>query len=305
MPVAKSYPLFEVIKSGPLTTVQDQGRSNNLDEGVPISGAMDLRSLIQGNEILGNSRSAAGLEITFHQFEVVFINLMPTSMVIVGNSVIARLNSAELKNNRSFTVENGDRLKLRSASPMVSARTYLCCAGGIAIPEILGSGSTYVSGGFGGYQGRALRVGDRIEACSLQSRPIRNIKNNKLDEMNFIRFIPHHSPNGVSESWIQKYLETSWRVDPQSNRMGLRLMPSNLDQQKKIFDEIKTPDRVLSQGVFFGVIQLTHGGNPIILGADSQTIGGYPLIGCVISEDLWKCGQVLPGSEIRLTLKEE
>ena len=298
MPVTDSLPFFKVIKPGPLTTVQDLGRFGFFRDGVPSSGAMDPVSFARGNKILGNDHNAAALEITMNQFDVFFIHENPTSICLSGPSGIATLNGDLIPFGVAIQVKNNDRLSLKPDFKHPSARSYLSCTGGIAVPEVLGSRSTYLPGKFGGLEGRSIKAGDTISRYN-QNQVAKKSSIQKYAEPNIIRFIPHHSPAKILKPWIKNYLESSWRVDPQSNRMGLRLIPGDESVRLKTKNQ-SIPDRVLSQGTFFGVIQLTQDGTPIILGADAQTIGGYPIIGCVITDDLWKCGQAMPGAMIRL-----
>jgi biotin-dependent carboxylase-like uncharacterized protein len=301
MPVLKSLPLFEVIKAGVQTTVQDLGRHDYLAEGVPISGAMDFHALKWGNLILKNPANAPGLEIPFHQFQIVFRNQKVTSVVIIGDSVNVFLNEVEVLAGVALVVQSEDRLKLSSKVPMTSARTYFCCVGGIEVPEVLKSKSTYFPGKFGGFSGRALIAGDLLHTKIYKKLP-KQAKAPKIKspEVHELQCHPHSSPARIPSAWIKKYLSLRWKVHPQSSRMGIRLMPVDPEIQARTLAEVNIPDQILSQGAFFGVIQLTPDGTPIILGADAQTIGGYPIIACVDSQDLWKCGQWLPGQEIKL-----
>jgi len=297
MHTINSLPFFNVIKAGPLTTVQDLGRFGFFRDGVPSSGAMDPLSFALGNKILGNQPNAAALEIAMNQIEISFVHEKTSFICVSGPSGLATLNGNPISLHTAISVKKEDRLILKPDFDHPSARSYLSCSGGISVPEVLGSRSTYLPGKFGGFEGRALRFGDLISRNHLSPTP--KASRCRYVDSNIIRFISHSSPAKISKSWIKNYLESPWKVDSQSNRMGLRLIPGDESASVSLKKQ-KIPDRVLSQGTFFGVIQLTQDGTPIILGADAQTIGGYPIIACVISEDLWKCGQVMPGATIRL-----
>ncbi|HKQ87205.1 MAG TPA: biotin-dependent carboxyltransferase family protein, partial [Candidatus Acidoferrales bacterium] len=174
-------------------------------------------------------------------------------------------------------------------------RCYLCVRGGISVPMFLGSASTHLLSGLGGFEGRALRKGDvlKIEAASgpFRRKAIALHMARELSARNVLRVTPGPQADWFPESVQRSFYSSSYRVGEQSNRMGLRLEgPPLLLQDAR---------PMLTEGVSLGAIQVPSGGSPIILFVDQQTTGGYPKIANVISADLHRVGQFRPRDEIR------
>lgn len=270
----------EVLKAGPLTTIQDLGRPAYVSLGVPVGGAMDPLALRLANLSLGNPPEAAALEVTLQRLE---LRILARATLSVGGFPQILLNDRELKPHSPFAVKSGDELKLL---PRSGARAYVACAGGIAAKPVLGSASTYVPAAFGGFEGRALRSGDRLAAGRARvRRKIRPVKFPSRENRLVLRFV-------AADSRAEEYLAGGWRVDPRSDRMGVRLW--------RKYSFWNTSASLPSRGAFPGLIQIPPDGSPILLGADAQTIGGYAIAGTVALADLWKIGQLLPGETLSL-----
>ncbi|KQW42411.1 allophanate hydrolase [Pelomonas sp. Root662] len=275
--------MIEILRAGPLATVQDLGRPGWRDLGLSRCGALDDLALQWGNLLVGNAADAAGLEFT----------LGPASLridadcciAVTGTDTEARLDGQPLRPWWRQRVRAGQTLQL--AAPHARMRSYVAISGGIAVPPTLGSRSTDLKAGFGGLHGRALREGDRLPLDPPTSVPTRAIGLRPPDWSACVRVLPGPEHDDFAEG----FWGADWRVTPQSNRMGYRLAGPTLVRPRGT--------ELASHGVLPGVIQVPPSGQPIVLLADAQTTGGYPNIGVVIRADLWKLAQLRLGATLR------
>lgn len=274
-----------------LCTVQDLGRPGYQRFGVPIGGAMDRVACIIANRLVGNDPSAACLEITAGgaAFEVT----APCVIAMTGGDLSATLNERPLPTWTSTLVRPGQRIAFEGRRQ--GARAYLALAGGVDAPLVLGSRSTYLPGRFGGLGGRTLQTDDVIRPASPALDLVRlagHIWPTPVDYTPLIRILPFRASPDLTDLIDLTDLTTlSWRVGATSNRIGLRLEGATL--------RIERAGDLPSFGVFPGVIQLPPDGRPILLMADAQPTGGYPVIGVAIQADLHRAAQLLPGDEVR------
>lgn len=266
----------EVLKGGMLTTVQDLGRAGYRDIGVSVGGAMDLDAVIIANKILGNKPNSAVLEVTLLGPKLRFLGA--GKFVITGADLDAKLNSEPISLYRAYDVQQGDELSF--GQRIKGLRAYIGFQGGIQVPEVLGGKGTNLAAGFGGYKGRALVKGDVLEVADyIASDPFE------------IRLIPGPHLDFFEPQALEFFVSSTYKVTNQSNRMGLRLEgpPLPLIKDKEM----------MSEPAIFGAIQVPPSGLPILLGADCQSHGGYPLIGVAASADRSKIAQLAPGDPIR------
>ena len=182
----------------------------------------------------------------------------------------------------------GQRLTLKR--PLHGVRSYLAVAGGIDVPEVLGSSSTDQKAGMGGHEGRLLRDGDRlrIKTSTRHFTTTQGVK--QLLWGNVIRALPGPEYQEFDEAAKESFWRSPWKISPQSNRMGYRLQGQPLT---------RTTDReLLSHGLLPGVIQVPGNGQPIVLMNDAQTTGGYPRIACIIEADRYHLAQIPLGQPI-------
>jgi len=293
-------PLLEVMAPGLLSTIQDMGRPDAAPLGVPRSGASDPWSLAIANLLLGNERDAAALEVTVAGPELLV--LTPCTVAVSGADLGATdgLEDRALTPGGSYRLRAGSTLLFRGAPADVvsmSARSYLAVAGGFEVPMVLGSASTCLAGRFGGLEGRALRTGDRLAVRGVPDGPVAGARWSGATPMGTpdapIRLLP--GPHtAIFGSTVRDRLVTGrWTVGAESDRMGLRLegqpIPS-VDADK---------GTIVSIPVTWGAIQLPPGGHPIVLLADHQTVGGYPVVAVVCTADLGRLGQLAPGASVR------
>jgi antagonist of KipI len=298
----------EVIRAGLLTTVQDLGRFGQQRFGVPVSGAMDSRSLSIANRLVGNGDNAAALEITLVGPVLRFDS--HTLIALCGGDLGAVVGDKPLPMNRPVWIAAGSRLAFGRC--VTGCRAYLAFAGGIDVPEVLGSRSTYLRAGFGGLQGRALKAGDRIEVMTggesyfLRLREARAFSDDgfaapkwsvRVDSERLmmrpqlVRFVAGRHWERLTPGVRNRFVGENFGVGAASDRMGYRLEGVDLD--KHSFGDIA------SEAVTLGTIQLPPDGNPIVLMADRQTIGGYPRVGEVASVDMPLLAQLKPGDTLR------
>jgi len=282
---------IQVQTPGLLTTVQDLGREGFGPIGVSPSGAADPIALRLGNRLVANAENAAGLEMTLTGGTFVF----PEGAIVAltGSDFGATLDGAAVEMWTSIEARPGQTLCLGPTRS--GARCYLCVQGGIAVTPFLGSASTHLLTGLGGFEGRALRKGDVLRigpaTGSFRERAIAPQAARHFSLRNVLRITAGPQADWFPEASMRSFCEGSFRVGEQSNRMGLRLEGAPLPQI--------SGRQMITEGVSLGAIQVPLGGLPIILFVDQQTTGGYPKIGNVISADLHRVGQLRPRDEIR------
>jgi len=281
---------IRIIKPGPLTTVQDLGRSGYQDRGVPVSGAVDQYALRLGNLIVGNREGEAALEITLGGLEAEFVQ--DVSFALTGSESAARLNEEEVSFWRRIAASKGDRLIIDHSR--TGARIYLALAGGIAVPPVMGSKSTYLRGGFGGYQGRALRKGDGLDCGPAREAGLPEIPlglKPAYSDNPTLRVVLGPQNEEITDQGLFTFRSYPYVLTRQMDRMGCRLEGPRITHRRG-------PD-IISDGTSFGSIQIPGNGQPIILLADRQTTGGYVKIAAVIAVDWPLIAQALPGRTIR------
>ncbi len=264
---------IEVLQTGPLTTVQDRGRPGWAHIGVPPSGAVDLRALARGNELVGNDPSAAALEATLIGPKLRF--LQPALVAVTGATERA-----------AFDVTAGDELEL---GPFVTgARAYICVRGGIALDAVLGSRATDLLTGLGP---PPLRAGDLLPVGPEPSASPRHVPAPATVVEPVLRIRPGPRDDWFASAALDALCDHPWRVSPASNRVGIRLEGATLERTRT--------DELLSEGLVTGSLQVPPSGLPILLLNDHPTTGGYPVLAVVLSDDLPHCGQLRPGDRLR------
>ncbi|HLJ82224.1 MAG TPA: 5-oxoprolinase subunit PxpB, partial [Ktedonobacterales bacterium] len=302
-PGVGAIPWLRVEQAGPLTTVQDLGRPRKARFGVSPGGAADPDALRRGNLLVGNRPDNAALEITLGG--ATFTMLASCLIVLTGASCAAVLNGHRLPPETPIWVTEGSELALERAS--AGLRIYLCTAGGVAVPEVLGSRSTDLRGGFSGLDGRPLRDGDIIWRTGTGESP--NVAPHRTVPPSARSALPpaggrwslQVTPGPDMEATpvgIAALLERELIVESRSDRMGIRLRTED-------GSPLAGGGQALSAGVPRGAIQLPPGGEPVILGADGQTTGGYRVPLVVATADWWQVGQLRPGDHVRLQLISE
>jgi antagonist of KipI len=280
---------IQVQNPGLFTTVQDLGRKGFGPLGVSSSGAADPISLRLGNLLVGNPEDAAALEMTL--LGGVFLFPEGAVLALSGSDFGATLDNLPIDSWLSFEARRGQTLRLGPTRS--GARSYLCVQGGIAVKPFLGSSSTHILSGLGGFEGRPLRKGD-VVCIGSASQPYRRRRVaphilSRLSPRKILRCTPGPQSERFPESAQRLFYDSIYFVSEESDRMGLRLEGPALPESS---------GDMITEGVSLGAIQVPRGGLPIILFVDQQTTGGYPKIANVISADMPSVGQLRPRDEI-------
>lgn len=288
--------MLEVVEAGPPATIQDTGRPGWAHLGVPADGAADPWSLAIANLLVGNDAGSAAIELTFAGPRL--RALTPVRVALAGAELHARVEPGGRPVPRGVpaSLGAGDELVVPGpAAPGGGLRAYLAVAGGIDVPVVLGSRSTCLAGGFGGLDGRALRVADRLRvgvvpresaASGWPTEPIAP-RHRDRDGTIVLRVVA-----GPEPSLAARLADRRWGVSAASDRMGIRL--------EAVGEPLDAPaDHVTSHGVVHGTIQVPPDGRPIALLAAHQPTGGYPVAGVTIAADLPTLGQLAPGDRVR------
>lgn len=309
--------MFEIIDPGAQTTVQDVGRQQGQSLGIPPSGAQDTFALRCANLLVGNSPGgplilrddpgAAGLEILLLGPKLRAVE--DCVIAVTGAEISPKINGAAVPQWQALHLAAGDMLSLGTAK--TGARAYLAFAGGIDVPVYLGSRATHLRGGFGGWHGRALQKGDRVPLGPSPSKGKVLHRALRADLVPVyaapwrIRVVPGPDDYLFTEESVETFLSVDWKLNPKGDRTGFRFIGPKLSFKPGradylIRDAGADPSNiVIDPGAPVGTIQVPSGVEPIVMGVDSPTIGGYARVGVVISSDMTRIGQMRPGETAR------
>jgi biotin-dependent carboxylase-like uncharacterized protein len=292
---------IEVRKPGLSTTIQDRGREGYYHVGVPPSGALDQFSLVAANLLVGNPEGAAALECAYMGPELRFTE--PSVVAVAGAELEPRVNGEAQPGWTSFAVEAGDTLTFGHLKG--GARAYIAVAGGIDVPEALGSRSTYALGALGGLEGRPLQAGDELavgagaDGTAGRSAPedVRPALPNEVE----VRVVMGLYDHLLTDDGRRTFLETTWTLTPVADRVGFRYKGEQLEMVKREqpFGAGSDPSNIVDAPYPIGSIQVPGGVEPIILHRDAVSGGGYAMIATVISADLDAVAQSAPGAATR------
>lgn len=294
---------IEVIKPGLATSVQDAGRPGYYNIGIPLCGALDQYAMRAANLLVGNDAGAAVLEATLLAPELVFRT--PAIVAITGAEAIPKINGETRPRNASFAVRADDRLTFDFMKS--GARTYIAVAGGIDVPVVLGSRSTYALGTLGGFLGRKLAAGDvlHIGKPGPAARAGRAVAADlvpiypKSLELRVVTGLYFHR---LTEEAAKTFFEDTWVVAPEADRIGYRYRKGralSFRERKQPFGAGSDPSNIVDAGYPYGSIQVPGGLEPIILHRDAVSGGGYAMIGTVISADMDRVAQMQPNNLAR------
>lgn len=294
---------IEVLKPGLATTVQDAGRPGYYNVGIPLSGALDQYSFRCANLLVGNDENAAVLECALMAPELRFH--APAVVAVTGARATPRVDGVEAPLNANFAVAAGSVLSFDFMRQ--GARLYVAVAGGIDVPEVLGSRSTYGLGAFGGFQGRKLAAGDHLPvgAASPRARVGRSLAADltpplpKELELRVVTGLYFHR---ITDASAETFFSDTWSVAPEADRIGYRYKngrPLQWRERKQPFGAGSDPSNIVDAGYPYGSIQVPGGLEPIILHRDAVSGGGYAMIGTVISADMDRIAQMQPNYKAR------
>jgi antagonist of KipI len=275
-----------------LTTVQDLGRLNAVSAGVPPGGAMDRFAHSAANLIVGNEPGQATLECTLSGPDLVAEHAC--LIAITGADFDPHINGAAAPAWTGIFLSAGDRLTFEGRR--AGARSYIAVAGGIQADRWLGSLSTYLMAAHGGIHGRPLKSGDVLTTAGEPRRPA--VAGRRVAAQLRPAY-DDHTLQAIAGPHLKRLnlggrrllFEAPYRLSRDADRMGYRLEGPPL---------VGTGEELLSFGLVAGAVQVPHSGQPILLMADHQTAGGYPVVATVVSAALPIAAQLLPGDELRL-----
>jgi len=294
---------FEILRSGTMTTVQDYpGRVGYWEVGVPPSGPMDTLAFRLGNRLLGNLEECAGLEITATGPRIQFNTTC--TVVLTGAEMATTLDSESVDFYKPFEVPAGSVLDIGKLTG-AGVRSYLLIAGGIDVPEYLGSRSTFTLGQFGGHGGRALRLADVLHVGvpplggSITTLPPEGGTPTLSHEWDIaVLYGPHGAPEFFTPEDIEEFFKAEWVVHYNSARTGVRLIGPKPKWARTDGGEAGLhPSNIHDNAYAIGAIDFT-GDMPVILGPDGPSLGGFVCPATIIESERWKMGQLKPGDKV-------
>lgn len=284
---------------GILTLVVDRGRFGYRRFGVPTGGAADLRSYALANALCGNNSNEACLEFTLRGPTLVAQTEL--TVAVTGAPAPVRIDGQRVPSDTLLLLREGQTLDVGEAS--AGLRGYIAVSGGIQVPIVLGSKSTYLASGFGGYLGRQLKYGDTLQIGPAPSyRSILESQKNKqkiTKPLDFrildapCVFLHIHPGPESSKPILSKLTSTTYEIRPDSDRMGARLDGPRL---------LEGGADIISAPCVIGTIQISSDGRPMLLLCDSQTTGGYMRAATLLTADLPIASQLRPGNKVRFRL---
>ena len=284
---------LRIVKSGALTTVQDLGRYGAAHLGVPPSGALDTMGLEIANRCVGNLPNAAGLEFTLSGPTILFEE--EAIVALAGARFLSKMTTPDrpVPRYQAFCVERGTTLTIGAAAD--GTRGYLAVRGGVKVKPVLGSCSTYLRAGLGGYFGRALRVDDVLSVADSPPESLLMRWHGELweqhEETIKLRVMPASQTDFFFGKGLSQFFGQEYTLRPESDRMGFRLSGHPI--------ELNDTTDILSEPSFAGNIQIASGGLPIILGRDLPATGGYAKIATIYAADFGKLAYVRAGQKLQ------
>lgn len=276
--------MIEVIKAPPFATIQDRGRVGLRAQGVPSSGAMDLEAMVFANLLAGNGAGAAVIEWALGEGR---LRLTDTRTFCVFGATV-EWNYSLLPPAMTLLAQEGEEITLHVPERRFA---YIAFGGGIDTPDVLGSRSTYLPGGFGGHEGRRLKTGDRLPL----GPPVKRFNTGWPDAMaeflptdGPVRLVPGPQVDLFDPRDVDRLLAGKLAVGRGSDRMGYRLEGLEFTHN--------APASLPSEPACVGAVQVPQGGAPIVLMPDGPTVGGYPKVASVITADLGRFAQLQPAA---------
>ncbi|MCB5290985.1 biotin-dependent carboxyltransferase family protein [Arthrobacter sp. SO3] len=295
---------FDIKNPGLATTVQDQGRTGHYNVGIPQSGSMDQYAAELGNALVGNTAKEAVLECTY--MGPVLTTDQDAVIAVTGAPVELNVNGKPVPEWTRLQLKAGDELSFGVIR--AGTRYYIAVQGGIDVPEVLGSRSTYSLGAIGGFNGRKLQAGDLVPVASPlydgalpdadtvpeEFRPV-------FAKEQTVRIVLGLYDHRLTDEGLDNLLNSEWKVTPVADRMGLRYSGPGVKwkEREQPFGAGSDPSNIVDAGYAVGSIQIPGGTQPIILHRDAVSGGGYAMVGTVISADMDLLARAAPGTSTR------
>jgi biotin-dependent carboxylase-like uncharacterized protein len=290
-----------VLKPGLSTTVQDLGRPGYYHIGIPTSGGMDMLSLTAANLLVGNPAGAAVLEAVFLGPELEFTQ--DATVAVTGADLPPKVDGDERAGWTAFAVKKGQVLSFGFLR--AGARAYIAISGGIDVPVVLGSRSTYTLGALGGFHGRKLQAGDVLplgHGAGIEGRSVPPRLRRMPGSPAGLRMLPGLYWHRVTEAAGERFFEDTWKVAPEADRIGYRFKsghPLDFVPREQPFGAGSDPSNIVDACYPYGSVQVPGGTEPIVLHRDAVSGGGYFMLGTVISADMDLIGQLQPHTPTR------
>ncbi|MBL8906247.1 MAG: biotin-dependent carboxyltransferase [Rhizobiales bacterium] len=292
----------KVVKPGLSTTVQDLGRPGYYHIGIPLSGGMDRLALKAANLLVGNKEGAAVLEAVFMGPELYFTE--DATAAVTGAELPPKIDGDMRPTWTSFKVKKGQTLSFDFLKK--GARAYIAISGGIDVPVVLGSRSTYTLGALGGFNGRKLEAGDKLPIGKGRGAREGRTVPEKLRRLPSVptelRMLPGLYWHRITDAAGRQFLEDTWKVAPEADRIGYRFKggkPLEFVPREQPFGAGSDPSNIVDACYPYGSIQVPGGTEPIVLHRDAVSGGGYFMVGTVISADMDLIGQLQPHTPAR------
>ncbi|SDC77797.1 5-oxoprolinase subunit C family protein [Paraburkholderia lycopersici] len=300
--------VIEVLKPGLATSVQDTGRQGYYHVGIPPSGSLDQYSSRAANLLVGNAEEAAVLEFTLLGPELLFHS--DALIALTGAEMTPKIDGVGHPCSTALRIRAGSKLTFDYVKR--GARAYLAIAGGIDVPAVLGSRSTYTLGAVGGLDGRRLQKGDRLTTGAIgatgtaarEGAELPAALRAKLDTAVELRVLTGLYHYRLTSESAQTFFDDEWTVAPEADRIGYRYKngrPLHFMDREQPFGAGADPSNIVDACYPIGSIQVPAGLEPIILHRDAVSGGGYATIGTVISADMDLIGQMQPNHRARFT----
>lgn len=289
---------IRILNPGLSTTVQDLGRPGYYNIGIPLSGAMDRFALRAANMLVGNDEGAAVLEAVFMGPQIEFT--ADAVVAVTGAELPPKVNDQIQPMWSSFSVKRGETLSFDYLKS--GARAYIAISGGIDVPVVLGSRSTYTLGALGGHEGRKLQSGDEL-GVEKAAKPVKEgrsvpAKLRRLPTAGVeLRTLPGLYWHRLTEGSGRQFFEDTWKVASEADRIGYRFRGGRALEfvpRKQPFGAGSDPSNIVDACYPYGSIQVPGGSEPIVLHRDAVSGGGYMMVGTVISADMDLIGQLQP-----------
>jgi len=307
--------LIEVIDGSFRTTIQDVGRTKGIDQGFSPSGSFDSFAFRLGNLLVGNGDKGAflisnepgkaGLEIEVSGFKAKFLN--EHIIAITGGNLSPQLNGKSIPMWETLKVKKNDVISF--GNPHSGLRSYLSIAGGIDVPDYLGSKSTFLRGSVGGYNGRKLKKGDILKVyshigCQYKKRRVESKIIPEYTSPWKLRVIMGPQDDLFVDKSLENFVESEWTVSLFNlDRMAIRLHGPKLEFRERpeylIRDAGSDPSNIVEDAIPIGGIQAPSGRELIVMGVDGPSMGGFAKIATVINPDISKMAQIKPGEKVR------
>jgi biotin-dependent carboxylase-like uncharacterized protein len=284
---------LRVVDAGPALLVQDTGRPGWAHLGVPRAGALDPQALAQANRLVGNPVQAAGLEVLLGG--CVFEALTSVRIALTGAPMPVRVAGREVGWGEPISVHAGELVEI--LQPPWGLRGWLALAGGVEVPEVLGSRSTDTLSGLGPAPvaaGDVLSLGPAPTTYVAEARAVPADPTGGGTQLRLTL--------GPRDEWftpeaLRRLVRTTYEVSPDSDRVGLRLSAGDEARLER-----RTDSELASEGIVLGAVQVPGEGQPLIFLADHPVTGGYPVVGVVDRDDVARCAQLRPGDQVRFRL---